>query len=119
MKAVSFTLALWIMLLSIQPLVLQIPASILQADKCEASCSAFITKCNHCPQQPLNPNSNNPCTAGTCNPFQICAVCFGIVIPSSNFQFATKPDSRLLNYSWMKTISSNYYSSCWHPPNVV
>ena len=118
MKPVSIMLASWIMLLSIQTLISQIPTGIFQANKCEASCSAFITKCNHCPQQPSNPNSNNPCAAGTCNPFQTCTYCFGMIIESSSFQFAAKPDARLLNYSWLETIPSNYYSSCWHPPNV-
>jgi len=113
MKHLSFILATYICLLTVQPVVTRVYASFnKQTESCGHDC------CKHKPISENKHHSNNCCDDGVCNPFGICNCCFVFNSVQVAVQFNTNSVMHKLVSSEENNLVSSFSSDCFHPPEI-
>ena len=113
MKLTAFILASYILLLTVQPVAVQVYLSVTHhTQTCHMAC------CKHKQGENTKHDANNCCDKGICNPFGMCNCCFvynesattvGYDKLAINNKFIAKDDNNLV---------SSYLSDCFHPPEI-
>ena len=111
-KVIAYILVSCIMVLAMQPAVVQISSLMQKQSIYPVSCCARPLK--------QKQDANDCCQKGLCNPFAACACCSGCII-ASPIKLATRlaaTDNAFQEAQYQRR-TSRYQVACWHPPEIA
>lgn len=113
MKVTALIIAIYIFLLTIQPLL----SVFIDIKNCEAvECCSNKSYKNEQPQKKNNKSEQHK----QCNPFQVCGSCVIYSLTTQPLFASIKSEiSTKQNFTYQFVFSSQFASDIWQPPKIV
>ncbi len=111
MKISSLLLAIYICLLTVQPVAARVYDSLNQQSETHACCKHKTSPDN-------KRNMNNCCDNGVCNPFGMCTCCFVFNPVQTILEFKNSVYAKTFTSEPENNLVSFFTSDCFHPPEI-
>ncbi len=86
--------------------------------KSNSHCSKSCCSSDKSTENHKQPNHNDCCKNGACNPFMICCNCSALVVQIKQMHVPFAYLSKNFNIE-TQVFTSNFLPDTWHPPKVV